>query len=213
MEADMARWVDVTVPIRHGMVHFPGDPEVVIESTEETHSWGICRVSKLSLGVHTGTHVDAPSHFDVPGGGVEAIPLAGLIGVARVLALRGPRIDPSVLEPHDVQAGERVLFKTSNSDRCWSNDEFVPDYVYVTKEGGRYLADRRVRAVGIDYLSLGGPDDGPATHRHLLGAGVCILEGLDLRRVGPGTYDLLALPLLIPGADGAPARVLLSRLE
>jgi arylformamidase len=168
-----------------------------------------CRVSKLSRGVHTGTHVDAPNHFDVPGGGVDALPLGRLMGVARVLALRGSRIDRANLLPFDIQPGERVLFKTSNSDRCWSTDEFVVDYVYVTHGAGRYLADLEILLVGIDYLSLGGPSDGAATHRALLAAGVCILEGLDLRHVEPGTYDLLALPLLIPGSDGAPARVLL----
>jgi arylformamidase len=213
METKMATWVDVTVPIRNGMTRWPGNPAVQIEQTEETLQGVVCRVSRLSLGVHTGTHFDAPNHFDVPGGGVEALPLAGVIGVARVLAVGGPRIDVAALEPYDVQPGERVLFKTSNSDRCWSTEQFVPDYVYVTREAGRHLATRRVRLVGIDYLSVGGPDDGAATHRELFEAGVCILEGLDLRRVGPGTYDLIALPLLIPGSDGAPARVLLSARE
>jgi arylformamidase len=203
----MAEWIDVTVPIRRGMVHWPGNPGVSIE-TEEMHD-PVCRVSKLSLGVHTGTHFDAPNHFDVPGGGVEALPLNALVGVARVLALRGSTVDRAGLEANGVRPGERVLLKTSNSDRCWSTDTFVPDYVYMTEEAGRYLGALRVLTVGIDYLSVGGPTDGAATHRALLGAGVCILEGLDLRRVGPGTFDLIALPILIPGSDGAPARVLL----
>jgi hypothetical protein len=87
--------------------------------------------------------------------------------------------------------------------------QFVPDYVYVAEDAGRYLVERGVRTVGIDYLSLGGPGDGAATHRALLEAGVCILEGLDLRRVKAGTFDLVKLPLRIAGCDGAPARVLL----
>jgi arylformamidase len=85
----------------------------------------------------------------------------------------------------------------------------VPDYVFLTSAGARFLAARRVRTVGIDYLSIGSPEDGAATHRNLLEAGVCIIEGLDLRRVPPGVYDLVALPMRIPGCDGAPARVLL----
>jgi arylformamidase len=203
----MSEWIDVTVPIRRGMVHWPGNPGVSIE-TEEMRD-PVCRVSKLSLGVHTGTHFDAPIHFGVPGGGVEALPLNALMGVARVLALRGSTVDRDGLEANAVRPGERVLVKTRNSERCWSSDTFVPDYVYVTEEAARYLAAIRVLTVGIDYLSVGGPDDGAATHRALLAGGVCILEGLDLRRVGPGTFDLVALPLLIPGSDGAPARVLL----
>jgi arylformamidase len=203
----MAEWVDVTVPIRRGMVHWPGNPGVSIETEEMKDP--VCRVSKLSLGVHTGTHFDAPIHFDVPGGCIEALPLDALLGEARVLEVRGARVDRAGLEPHDVRPGERILLKTSNSDRCWTSDAFVPDYVYVTEDAGRYLAGLPVALVGVDYLSVGGPSDGAATHRALLGAGVCILEGLDLRRVGPGAFDLVALPLLIPGCDGAPARVLL----
>jgi arylformamidase len=205
----MNDWIDVTVPIRQGMVHWPDNPGVRIEVAEEKHEGGVCRVSKLSLGVHTGTHVDAPNHFDVPGGGVEALPLAALVGVARVVAMQGQTIDRADVESLDLHAGDRVLFKTSNSARCWITDEFVPDYVYVTEEAARDLAERRVHLVGVDYLSLGGPVDGVRAHRLLLGAGVCVLEGLDLRGIGPGTFDLVALPLLIPGSDGAPARVLL----
>jgi arylformamidase len=190
------------------MVHWPGNPGVRLESTEEVGEGGICRVSMLSLGVHTGTHFDAPIHFDVPGGGVDALPLAAFVGVARVVAVQGSAVDRADIEQHDIRAGERILFKTSNSGRCWSTDEFVPDYVYVGKEAARCLAELRVRTVGVDYLSVGGPSDGAATHRLLLEAGVCILEGLDLRRVTPGEVDLIALPILLRGSDGAPARVL-----
>jgi arylformamidase len=209
----MSEWIDVTVPIRAGMVHWPDNPPVHLESAEEVHEGGICRVSNLSLGVHTGTHFDAPNHFDVPGGGIEALPLDALVGEARVLEIAGSCVDRPDLTDREITRGERLLFKTSNSRRCWATDHFVPDYVYVTQDAAIYLATRGVRTVGVDYLSLGGPADGAATHRRLLEAGVCILEGLDLRRVQEGLYDLIALPLLIPGSDGAPARVILRRCE
>jgi arylformamidase len=166
-------------------------------------------VSKLTLGVHTGTHFDAPVHFDVPGGGIEALPPSAMVGVARVVAEKGHVIDRADVEALNLEAGERVLFKTSNSVRCWDTDDFVSDYVYVTEGAAQHLASRRVSLVGVDYLSLGGPSDGVNAHRVLLEAGVCILEGLDLSHVAPGTYQLIALPILIPGSDGAPARVLL----
>jgi len=204
----MAEWIDVTVPIRQGMVCWPGNPGVQIETTEELLQGTVCRVTKLALGVHTGTHFDAPNHFGLPGG-IEALPSAALIGIARVIRASGPAVEPADLEPHDIQAGERLLIKTRNSERCWDTVDFVPDYVFVTERAGRYLGARQVRTVGVDYLSIGGPNDGVATHRALLEAGVCILEGLDLRRVGPGTFDMVALPLLIPGSDGAPARAFL----
>ena len=148
------------------------------------------RVSELSLGVHTGTHFDAPNHFDVKGGGVEGLPLDSLVGVARVVAVQGAEVRRDDSEPHQLlERGERVLLKTSNSARCWNTDEFVPDYVYVTADAARHLVERRIRTVGVDYLSLGGPDDGIRAHQVLLEAGVCILEGLDLRRVDPGFVD------------------------
>jgi arylformamidase len=194
------------------MVHWPGNPGVHREVTEEHGEGGVCRVSKLTLGVHTGTHLDAPNHFDV-GGGVEALPLSALVGPARVVAVEGRSIDRPDVAALRLSEGDRVLFKTGNSARCWNTDEFVADYVYVAEPAARHLVEQRVALVGVDYLSIGGPNDGVRTHRALLAAGVCILEGLDLRRVDPGLYDLIALPLLIPGADGAPARVLLRPVE
>src|SRR5262249_7477484 len=119
------------------------------------------------------------------------------------------RTDTEWVKP---EPGERLLFKTSNSARCWETDDFVPDYVYVTEDAASHLAGRRVSLVGVDYLSLGGPTDRVRAHRVLLQQGVSILEGLDLRRVEPGRYQLVALPILIPGSDGAPARVLLQSL-
>jgi arylformamidase len=208
----MDAWIDVTVPVRQGMVQWPDNPAVSLESRETVAAPGIvCRLSKLTFGVHTGTHVDAPNHFGVPGGGVDRLPLGAFLGPARVVGLsaRTRTIGRAEMEGLDLRAGERVLFKTSNSARCWDTDNFVPDYVYVTSEGARVAAARRIQTVGVDYLSAGGGHDGPETHRVLLEAGVCILEGLDLRRIEPGEYELLALPMLIAGSDGAPTRVLL----
>jgi arylformamidase len=194
------------------MVHWPGNPGVQREVMVEEGEGGVCRVSKLTMGVHTGTHFDAPIHFDVPGGGIEALSTAAMVGVARVVAVKGRTIDRADVEALRPEAGERVLFKTSNSGRCWSTDDFVPDYVYVTEGAARYLAERRVSLVGVDYLSLGGPSDGARAHRVLFHAGVCILEGLDLRPVAAGSFEMIALPILLPGSDGAPARVLLRPL-
>jgi arylformamidase len=148
----------------------------------------------------------------VPGGGIEALPTAAMIGVARVVGVEGRVVDRADVKALNPKAGERLLFKTSNSARCWGTDDFVPDFVYVTKDAAHTLADTKVSLVGVDYLSIGGPAHGPLTHRVLLRAGVCILEGLDLRSVVPGTFEMIALPILIPGSDGAPARVLLRSL-
>ncbi|HEY7832816.1 MAG TPA: cyclase family protein [Ktedonobacterales bacterium] len=204
-------WIDISVPLRTGMVHWPDNPPVVIERTHDQALGHTATVSKMSLGVHTGTHVDAPRHFLLDGDGIHAAPFAALIGPARVIAITDPHaVTVDELRLHDPQPGERLLFKTLNSARCWQTDEFVEDFVYVSQDAARLLASQRVRSVGVDYLSVGGyAADGVETHQALLGAGIWIIEGLNLSVVSPGTYDLICLPLRIVDGDGAPARAIL----
>jgi arylformamidase len=209
--AEPQAWIDISVPIRTGMVHWPGDEPVICELREKKRAdGGVSRVSRLSFGSHCGTHVDAPYHFDVGDLGVDALPFDALIGVARVVSIEDDAaVHRTELEALGIQRGERLLFRTRNSLRCWATDEFVHDYVYVTPDAATFHVERGVRTVGVDYLSVGGRVDGAITHRVLLEAGVCIVEGLDLSRVTPGEYDFVALPLRISGGDGAPARAAL----
>jgi len=203
-------WIDASVPIRDGMVHWPGDPPIEVARVSDLERGDPATVSHLSAGVHSGTHVDAPVHFIPGGAGVDEIPIEALVGLARVVAIQDPRsVGEPELREHDPRAGERLLLRTRNSPRCWQTDRFLDDFVYLTVEGARFLAERSVRTVGIDYLSVGAMDAGVPTHRALLEAGVCIVEGLDLSAVEPGTYEMLCLPLRLAGGDGAPARVLL----
>ena len=203
-------WLDVTVPIRDGMVHWPGDPAVRVTRVQALEHGHPATVTQLDLGVHTGTHVDAPVHFIVGAAGIHELPLGSLLGPARVVALPDARtITAEAIEEAAPVAGERLLFRTDNSTRCWRDDRFVPDYTYLSLAGARALAAHRVATVGVDYLSIGGGDDGPAIHRALLEADICVIEGLDLSLIAPGLYDLICLPLRIHDADGAPARVLL----
>jgi arylformamidase len=127
-----------------------------------------------------------------------------------VIAIRSPQaIRLDELRRHEIRRGERVLFKTRNSGRCWVQDTFVEDFVYIAADAARYLADRGVRLVGIDYLSVGGfLHDGRETHEALLGAGIWVIEGLDLSKVRPGPVDLVCLPLRLSDGDGAPARAI-----
>lgn len=204
-------WVDVSVPIRDGMVRWPGNPAVEIVQTEHLERGDPATVSRLSLGVHTGTHVDAPVHFIVRGSGIDSIPLDRLIGPARVLDLGElDSIQPADLAPVDIHPGDRILFKTRNSGR-WSETRFRSDYTYLSFDAARYLVERGAWTVGIDYLSIGDMDHGAETHRVLLTAGVCIIEGLDLSQIAQGGYDLVCLPIRLEGLDGAPARVVLRK--
>jgi arylformamidase len=203
-------WIDVSVPLRAGMVQWPGDPPVVIERTRSLGKGDECNLTRLSLSAHAGTHIDAPAHFLSGGTGIETMPPAAMVGPARVIEIRDPEaIQPAELARHALRRGERVLFKTRNSERARGSGSFLSDFVYVTAEAARVLAEAGVLLVGIDYLSVGGYEkDGDDAHRALLSAGIWILEGLDLSRVSAGDVDLICLPLLVPGADGAPARAL-----
>lgn len=206
-----APWVDVTVPIRDGMVRWPDNPPVRVTRVQDLERGDDCTLTALSLGVHTGTHMDAQVHFLRGGKGIDAMPLSATIGPARVIAIKDREsITPEELRPHRVRRGERLLFKTRNSPRCWLRDRFVKDFVYLGEEAARWLVARGVRTVGIDYLSVAGfESDTAAIHTILLRAGIWIIEGLNLTNVRPGPYDLLCLPLKIAGGDGAPARALI----
>jgi arylformamidase len=207
---DAAGWIDVSVPLRPGVPTFPGDPTYNIALAISMADGAICNVSRLDMGVHTGTHLDAPSHFIEGAAGTESIHLDACIGPAWVVdatALSG-NIGPTELGRLDIPLDEtRLLFKTPNSE-LWNQPGFSEAFIGLDGEAARVLAERRVRLVGADYLSIA-PFGNPApTHLALLSAGVVILEGLDLRAVDPGPVDLLCLPLRLVGSDGVPARAL-----
>lgn len=206
-------WVDVSVPLRSGMVHWPDNPPVRIERMLDIERGDVANVSTISLGSHTGTHMDAPIHFVRGGEGMDRMPLDATMGPARVVEIQDPAaIKPDELDPHGIGRGERVLFKTRNSSVAWWTQDFIEDFVYVSQEAARYLAERGVRTVGVDYLSVGGFHvDGVETHRALLGAGIWVIEGLDLSRVEPGDHELICLPIKVEDGDGAPARALLRK--
>lgn len=206
----MAGWIDISVPLRNGMVVWKGDPPARFEQVSSIERGEMCNVTRADISVHTGTHMDAPRHFLRDGAGMEALPLDAVLGPARVVGIRDPvSIKPAEL-PADLKQGDRILFQTRNSERCWAVEEFVEDFVYISREAARALVDAGVVTVGIDYLSIGGfSHDLVETHDILLGAGVWVVEGLNLAHVAPGHYELACLPLLIPGSDGAPARAAL----
>jgi arylformamidase len=204
-------WIDVSVSLHSGMVHWPDNPPVRIERALNIEHGDTANVSEISMGAHTGTHMDGPLHFVREGKGLDEMPLHATIGPARVIEVSDPEsIKPDELDPHRLQRNERILFKTHNSARHWSSEDFNEDFVYISQEAARYLADHGIRTVGVDYLSVGGfRKDGVETHRALLEAGIWVIEGLDLSEVKPGEYELICLPVKIERSDGAPARAIL----
>jgi arylformamidase len=199
--------IDISVPVRVPMPVYDGNPGVELERVLAIADGETANVTRLGLGVHTGTHIDAPLHFIDGAAGTESFPLDRVVGRAYVAAAAA--LDAAGLAACGIPDGvERLLLKTSNG-RLWESDSFSRDFVRLDGSGATFVVERGVRLVGIDYLSIGDED----AHRVLLGAGVVPLEGLDLREVEPGWYDLLCLPLSLPGIDGAPARAVLRTLD
>ena len=194
--------IDITVPIRDGMFVYDGDPTVTLTRVKAIEDGQVANISRLDFGVHSGTHIDAPLHFIEGGTAAEDLPLEPY--VVDATSVEGV-LDAGALEQLELPDGaERLLFKTPNS-QLWEEDRFSHEFVHLTGNGAQLLLDRGVKLVGLDYLSVGDPE----AHRVLLGGGVVAMEGLDLRRVDPGPYRLVCLPLKIVGSDGAPARAVL----
>jgi arylformamidase len=206
-------WTDISVPIQPDTPIFEGDPLYRIELAASMAAGAICNVSRLELGAHTGTHLDAPRHFIDGAAASEAIPIDACIGPAWVVD--GTRLTRTIgaadVAGLDIPPGEtRLLFKTPNSD-LWNKPGFQSGFIALDGEAAAFLVERGIRLVGIDYLSIAPFGDPVATHRALLAASVVILEGIDLRWVEPGPVELLCLPIRLVGSDGVPARALVRR--
>lgn len=204
---------DVTLTIQAGMIVWPGDIPVELYRKEKIEEGGIANNSNISMGVHTGTHIDSPYHFINDGIKVDQIPLDTLVGPAQVVELPDSVevIDAGIIKSISFTPGvRRVLFKTRNS-KIWSSspDYFHEDFVGISADGAKVLVDLGVRLAGIDYLSAAPFTESKPSHDILLGAGMVLIEGLDISKVTPGLYTLVCLPLKLKDTDGSPARVIL----
>ncbi len=203
---------DVTVPITNTMPVWPSDPPVSLTpkshlSRDRSHT---VRLTAIEMGSHTGTHIDAPYHFVDGGLKLSDIPMEQLVGTATVFEIPNARsIGRNQLEPLNWAGVERVLFKTENSNH-WLDGRFYEEFVYLEPEGAEFLAGIGITLVGIDYLSIDKyKSEKHPTHFVLLTRNIVILEGLNLANVKAGRYKLVALPLKLQDADGAPTRVIL----
>ncbi|MCS7003621.1 MAG: cyclase family protein [Dehalococcoidia bacterium] len=202
---------DVSVPIRNDTIIFPGDPAVRVERVQRMADGAIANLTSLSFGAHTGTHIDAPNHFLDDAPGIEAIPLERLRGPALVVdaTAQTDHLDAAAFARLAIPPGTtRLVVKTRNST-LWERATFSDSFIGITESGAAWLIAQGVQLLGVDYLSCAPIHAPTPTHVALLRAGVVIVESLDLRRVPPGAYELVCLPLLIPGSDGGPARALL----
>ncbi len=207
-------WQDVSYPVTEEMVSWPGQPSVRLEPLSRMDSGAEANVSALYLSLHSGTHMDAPLHFLADGSDVTTAPFEAMFGPVRVAQIAGHAVDLESVQAYEarsapLEAGERIFFRTRNSARDWLRQPFDESYVAVAPDAARYLAEKQLTTVGVDYLSVAPFTNTTETHRTLLGAGVWVIEGLDLRAVAEGRYEMVALPLKIVGGDASPVRVLL----
>lgn len=199
----MPRWFDITRPIHPGMSIYPGNPDVVFEKTTEARA-GKSGLTRLSLGSHTGTHIDALAHIRAGAAGIEIYDWETLVGKAQVVEVIAPEtITAADLPPTQEK---RVLLKTRNSNQP---ETFDPTFVALAEDAARELKRRGVRLVGIDGPSIKKRGVQDNVHAILLEAGIVILEGLTLKEVPAGVFELLCLPLKIHGIDGVPVRAVL----
>jgi arylformamidase len=207
-------WIDVSVLLKEGMVVFGPETKPIIERKSDMERGDGSNNSVLHIGIHTGTHLDSPRHGIKDGTTIEYMPLDIAIGPARVIEIKDKRtVTPEELKQYTFKKGERILFKTVNSPRCWQTDNFTEDFVDISPEAAVVLAAAQPSLIGLDYLSVRAPASQTGTHKILLGAGIWLLEGLDLTNVKAGNYNLICLPLKVIRGDGSPVRAVLQPIS
>ncbi|MFN3533878.1 MAG: cyclase family protein [Desulfatiglandales bacterium] len=202
--------IDISIPISSKMILYPGDTVPQFRPICTLGRSG-CNMTELTISTHTGTHIDAPSHFLERGKSIDSIELERFIGEAQVLEVKGGEIDSRIIEREIKEGVRRILFKTTNSS-FMENNTFSKRHAHLTMDGARAIVSKEILLVGIDYVTVerfGTPDF--SVHKTLLCANIPILEGLNLASVEPGLYRLIALPLRFEGLDGSPVRAVLIR--
>ncbi len=199
---------DISLPINKDIILYPGDAKVEYLPICTIEKSG-CNMTKITFGSHTGTHIDAPSHFLSNGTTIDKIPLTTFIGKAQVIFIEEQEITRQDIQKNLNPNIKRVIFKTQNS-HLWDLKKFSKKYTYLTEDGADFLIENQILLVGIDYVSIerfGTPDF--SVHKRLLSKDIPILEGLNLKDVEPGEYFLIATPLKFENLDGSPVRALL----
>ena len=221
--APVAEWKDITLALNNELPMMPGDlssdgpvKDPTFNRFFDVDKGDGVTMTRIEMNTHDGTHIDAPLHFIKRGQTIDNMPLDTTVGVTRIIEIKdGESIKVAELEPYDIQPGERIIFKTKNSPHVYDKRREPGNYIYITTETARYLADRKVRMIGIDYLTIGDnkqPQNMKETHDVLLGAEVYVIEGLNLDGVAPGDYELVCLPLKLEKGDACPCRALLRPL-
>jgi arylformamidase len=209
------QFIDISAPIHDSMTGWPGLPHVSVQKFQDLHKGDDVNITTFSMPVHSGTHIDAPRHLYKNGNDITLVDFDSVIGLCRVIQI--PASAKSVLPEHienaAIQEGERVLFKTSNSDIDWTSKNFQRDFTFLSTPAAELLANIKVKSVGLDYICIGNRGNHKLVHSILFETGISVIEGLNLAEASPGSYELFCLPLKILGADAAPSRAILRTIN
>jgi arylformamidase len=207
-------WIDVSVDLCSMLPTWPGDPTLNISKFADIDKGKVCNVTQLSMSAHTGTHMDAPKHFINNGKTMSDWTLESTTGPVKVFETGDKEfITVDEIKKFDIQKGDRIIFKTPNSSYEWFEKPFNENFVCFSNEAAEYIAQKQIMTVGVDYLSVGGMKNGKEVHNFILGAGIWIIEGLYLKDIKPGNYNLLCMPIKLKGADGAPSRAFMKSIN
>jgi arylformamidase len=218
--APKSKWIDISYPLSDDMVHMttldPIAPHVdwLYQPSKQPDRPVTITMAQLNINVHHGTHIDAPRHFSPKGTPIDEMPLDAIIGPARVIESKATEsVNKEELEPYNIQPGERILFKTSNSS-LYKTGKYTDDFVYLSTEAAHFLVDKKISVVGWDYCGIVGPAKGNIieVHETLLSNGIWIIETIDLSAVKAGWYEMICLPIRVKQGDAAPARAILRPL-
>jgi len=203
-------WIDISIPVKEGMIHEPGNPPVSINKFQGNDIGIDYNVAEIRMSTHAATHVAAPLFAFESGHDVSEIPLDILIGPVKIFSINDDeQISLHEIKDFPIEENDRVFFKTKNSDTEWWDMGLLDKYIFLASDAAAFLQSRKIKCVGIDYLSVSGKINGDKVHQLLLGNGICIIEGLNLKDINPGTYEMVCLPLKLKGTGSAPARVII----
>ena len=220
-----SKWIDITLPLGKEIPVLPIDYAAddakikipVVDRLFDVDKGDKVTMSQIAMNSHDATHIDSPLHF-IPGGTtIDMMPIETTVGPARVIGIDNDKeVTVEELEPYDIQAGERILFKTKNSGRVYAVQQYKGDFVTISPEAARYLAGKKIRLVGMDYLTIASGDPMEnigIVHEAFLRAGIYIIEGLNLDGVEPGDYELICLPLRLERGDAGPCRAVIRPIK
>ena len=206
----ISNYIDISYAIEESISVYPNNPGFRLKRTRDIDKGDSSRVSEIVMGSHTGTHIDAPSHFICNGKSLDQISLDRMNGRAKVVDATGTgEIDTAFLKSISIEPDDILLFKTDNSLN-WSCDRILEECVTLTYDAADYLVSTKVKLIGIDYLTIEMPKKkrivGRSIHKSLLGSDILVCEALRLKDVVSGIYNFVCMPLSIKGIDGCPVR-------